>query len=470
MMKTKLIISALSLTLLVATSVAGAQPRPGEGAMPEGPPPGGMPPRSAPVDYQAAVLVRDGEARVDAASTRGINGKMNANAAAGITIRSSTDHYNGLLVRGHSDFTLSNATIDLSGKGLSDFDGIAAGALVKDEATMVLKNVRIHTRGVVSTAVTATDKTVLKVYHSTLVADGGPVPSAYVRRIGPGMMEPPAPLGIVGTARTSLTMGEAKAYYYDSKIIADGWGALSTDAAHGAYLEVNRCDIRVLRSGYGSYADNGATVVINDSKMHVASFGGIIAGQASMAFNNVQTVSGGNAVMIHSVMGSPMELARLTIRGGRISSTNAAILVKSANADILIEDVRISAKNADLLLAVVNDDAFATKVNGQPVAGIHARIRNTRLEGNIIHLDTDRHMAVSFTGSTLKGAIRDAAISLDASSRWTATADSRVLLEAPTGLAQIDALKGVRIEARADPLRFTQGEHVLPSGGVLVVQ
>src|SRR5262249_49814902 len=145
-------------------------------------------------------------------------------------------------------------------------------------------------------------------------------------------------------------MGDAKSYFYDSTIIAEGWGALSTDAAHGAYLEANRCDIRVLRSGYGTYADNGATVVINDSKIDTATFAGIIAGQASIAFNGVHSVSHGNSVMIHSVMGSPDDLATLSIKGGDLASTNAAILVKSANADITIDGAKVSAGNGDLLL------------------------------------------------------------------------------------------------------------------------
>ena len=434
-----------------------------------GMPPPGMPP-AAPVDYRAAVLIEDGAVKVDAASTTAGARRVQAKAARGVTIRSATDRFNGLLVRGKSDFTLADSRIELSGKGLSDFDGIAAGALVKDDATMVLRNVRITTRGVVSSAATATDNTTMKVYRSTLVAEGGPVPSGYVRRIGPGMMEPPTPLGIAGTARTSLTMGSAKSYFYDSTIIADGWGALSTDAARGAYLEANRCDIRVRRSGYGTYADNGASVVINHSKMDVPTFGGVIAGQASLALNGSTVLSGGNGVMIHSVMGSPAEVARLSIKGGRLATVNAAILVKSANAEITVDGTQIVAKNGDLLLGVVNDDTNATQVGGQPVAGIKATFRDAALAGNIVHLDTDRRMLVTVLGSTLAGAVRDATLSLDARSRWTATADSKLRLAAPTRLEQIDAPVGVRIDATAEPGVLPLGQYTLRSGGMLAVR
>jgi hypothetical protein len=448
---------------------AGAMPH--DGGPPDGGPPGPMPAPQPPT--RIAVDIDNGVFRSSeytAAVTAG-RSKINATAAKGLTIQSGIDQLNAVYVHGTSRFTLSDSRIEVSGKGTSDFDGIAAGVLAKDDATLELRNVRITTNGVVSSAVTATDRTTLKVYRSTLIANGGPVPSGYVRRIGPGMMEPPTPLGIVGTARTTLAMGSAKAYYYDSTIMADGWGALSTDAARGAYLEANRCDIRVTRSGYGTYADNGATVVINDSKLHVASFGGIIGGQANLALNNTETVSGGNAVMIHSVMGSPKELAVLSIKGGRIDTTNAAIVVKSANADITLDGVQMRSKNGDLLLGVVNDDGFATKVKGQPVAGIQALVKNTKLEGNFLQLDTERHMTLKFVGTQLKGRIHNAALSLDATSRWTANADSQVLLSGPLQLAQLDAPRGVTIEAKATPdTGLAAGEHRLASGGTLKLQ
>ena len=277
-------------------------------------------------------------------------------------------------------------------------------------------------------------------------------------------------LGISGAARTTLTMGAAHAYYADSTIVAEAWGALSTDAARGATLEAERCKIVVRRSGYGTYADNGASVSIKDSSIDVPSFGGIIAGQASLSLQNVRLRPRGNAVMVHSVMGQPGELATLRIAGGDLHSTNAAIVVKSANAEITLDGVRLASDNGDLLLGVVNDDSFATKVNSQPVAGIRATIRRSRLAGNLIHLDTERRMAVSLEATQLQGAVHDVTLSLDPTSRWTATADSRVVLAEPTRLDQVDAPAGVRIEAHVAPGLAEPGEHRLRGGGVLDIR
>ena len=471
------VLLAMSASAFAQPPAPGGMPpggNPPAGAPAGGPPPG-MPPgggmamkTSADIQYAVAIDVVDGQPRTGTVGK--VTGKLAATTTTGVKVRAAETHGGGLYVHGRRPFTLANSQIELSGGGLSDFDGIAAGALVRDGATMTLRDVRVTTNGIVSSAAVATDRTTLKVHHSTLVANGGAAPSGYVRRIGPGMMEPPTPLGIVGTARAALIMGEAKAYFYDSTIIAEGWGALSTDAAHGAYLEADRCDIQVHRSGYGTYADNGATVVINDSRMHVATFGGVIAGQASIALNNDKIVSEGNAVMIHDVMGSTADVGTLTIKGGEIRSTNAAILVKSANAEILVDGAKIGALNGDLLLGENNDDANATKVGGAKVAGIHATIRNTALQGNVIHLDTDRGMAVDFENASLKSAIRGATVKFDGASRWTATADSQVTLAGHVDTARIDALAGVAIHARAGGSDATRGRVALQGGGSLDIE
>ncbi len=447
----------------------GAQAQPGGPA--GGPPlPPGMPPMppQEPVVFTAAAEVVDGRwLPGDPAAGAQVRGAV---GARGLKIVSPRDRVNGLIVRGQGATTLERPDIEIRGRGKSDFDGIAAGVLVKDGATLELRDAKVVTRGVVASAITATDQSTLRVKRSHLVAEGGPLPSGYTRRIGPGMMEPPTPLGISGTARTTLVLGAAKAHYEDSTIEAEAWGALSTDAARGAYLQADRCKIIVRRSGYGTYADNGASVVINDSRMTVPTFGGVIAGQASLALNRVQSRSQGNTVMIHSVMGQPQEVATLKIVGGALRSTHAAIVVKSANADVLIDGATLQADNGDLLLGVVNDDSHATKTQGAAVPGIRALIKGSRLQGNLVHLDTDRAMRVRLEGSTLRGRVQGVVLALDGASRWTATADSSVTLAAGTALAQLDAPADVTISARAEAGDWPAGEHRLPGGGRLVLR
>lgn len=469
-MKRRSILSLAAWAAVANSARAQAAPPGAPSAPPPGMPPG-FPNMGPPPEIIAAVDVQGSSVTQPAAAGARVQAaRLDARGARALKLQSSRDKVNGLYVHGAARFELQGADIETSGRSSSDFDGVAAAVLAKDQAQLTLRHARVVTRGVAAAAVTATDGSTLHVHHSDLQAWGGPLPSGYVRRIGPGMLEPPTPLGIVGTARTTLAMGSAKAYYHDSRITAEGWGALSTDAARGAYLEVNRCTVRVLKSGYGTYADNGATVVINDSLLDVPTFGGVIAGQASLALNRTRIKSAGNAVMIHSVMGQPAEVATLTIDGGDIQTRDAAIVVKSANADIRIRGAKISARNGDLLLGVVNDDGFATKVGGQAVAGIKATIAASRLEGNLVHLDTERAMTVTLQGSTLQGRVQGATLGLDAASRWRATADSTVTIQGALLPGQLDAPAGVTIRAKNGAGSALSGRQVLAGGGVLVVE
>jgi hypothetical protein len=398
-------------------------------------------------------------------------GKAGDSSAAGIVLGSAAGKRNGLVVHGGSaPYTVSDASIALSGNGSNDFEGIGAGALVDAGGSLVLKSVQITTRGVLAAATTAREGSVLKVYDSTLSAHGGALPAGYVPMIGPGMMEPPAPLGIKGTARTHLSTSKSKTYFYNSTIVADGWGALSIDDAGGdVYLEVNDSRIEVNHSGYGVYADFGATVVLNRSRVDAATYGGIIAGAGRIAFNGVEATAGANAVMIHSVMGDPQEKAILSITGGRLATQQAALLVKSANADITIDGARLQPADGVLVRSVVNADPNATHTGGKVVQGIHLLVKNAELGGDILHGDTARAMVLELERTRLRGAIRNAALMLDTGSRWTATADSNVSLAGDTDLAHIDAPPGVTISAQAQAGSPLHGSHALASGGRLVV-
>lgn len=466
-------LAALLCAALGALSAAAQQPAPP--AAPAGMPLQGPPPpvrASSQVDYTAELYVIDGRYRPERSqAAAALAGKAGDAAATGIALRSNAADRNGVIVHGGAKpYTISNATIALSGNGSNDFEAIGAGALVDNGGSLVLKSVNITTNGVISPATAAREKAVLKVYDSTLTAHGGPLPAGYVPKIGAGMMEPPAPLGIKGTARAHLSTSNSKTYFYRSTIIADGWGALSTDDTGGnVYLEADDCDIQVKNSGYGVYADFGATVVLKRSRLKTATFGGVIAGAARLEFQDVQGDSGGNAVMIHSVMGNPMEKGILAISGGRLASAQATLLVKSANADITIDHVEMVPADGTLVQSIVNADPNATKVGGKAPPGVHVTLRNADLKGNILHQDSARAMALDLDHTRLTGAILNATLALGKDSHWTATANSQVTLAGAFALAQLDAAAGVTISAQAGPGSALLGSHALPGGGRLIV-
>jgi hypothetical protein len=416
------------------------------------------------------IYVQDG-VYVPQATALGVmsGGKVGSAFASGVRITSGEDNLNGIYVIGReSRYTLANARIDLSGNGSDDMSGIAAAALVGGGGALTLKRVKFTTNGVVSSTASATDHSTLKVYDSTLIAHGGTLPRAYVRKIGPGMMEPPAPLGISGTARASVTSNHSESYFYRSTIIADGWGALSTDMTNGhVYLEANDCSIRTLNSGYGTYADVGAKVVINRSRMDVASYLGIIAGDGTVLLNHVTGRSRGIGVLVHDVHGKTSEIGKIEIDGGKLIAAKAVIFVKSANAEITLGRAALVSSSGVLIQSALNDDPNATKVDGQPVAGIRATLTHMSVAGDILHRDPDRSMSIVLVGTRLRGAIEHASLSLDAASSWTATANSTISLAGGVSIAQIDAPGGVTITASVASDSTMTGSYQLRGGGTL---
>ncbi len=421
--------------------------------------------------YTTGVTILNGKYAGGSSMTSAVTGAVGEASASNLKIASGAADFNGLLVKGEgTEYRLIDSTIELAGNGSNDFVGLAAGAMVDANATLVLKNVNIRTTGVISPAVVNTNGGTLKVYNSTLTSTGGPLPAGYKPIIGAGMMSPPAGLGIGGTARAAITLNKSESYFYNSKIVANGWGALSTDMSNDyIYLEANQCDIQVNGNGYGTYADWGSHVVINSSTLSSGNFGGIVAGTGRLELNDVNSTSGGSTVLMHSVMGKVTDIGVISVYAGKHTADNAVILVRGANADITVDSAKLTSKKGVLLQAIVNQDSFATKVTGR-APGIRALFRNTNLAGDILNEDNQRGMTITLVSTNLKGAIHGASIKIDASSKWTATSDSEVILTDNSDLARISAPKGVTVKATAaSGSSLPGGARKLAGGGTMLV-
>ena len=88
-------------------------------------------------------------------------------------------------------------------------------------------------------------------------------------------------------------------------------------------------------------------------------------------------------------------------------------------------------------------------------------------ENSILHEDPNRRMTVSLKNTALVGAITGGVLlSMDGESRWTANADSSVVLNGDVGEGQIDAAAGVTITAVGSEEKTVK----LASGGTLAVK
>ena len=419
--------------------------------------------------YDPQVLVsKDGVALGTSAE---ITGTPTAEAAENMTIKSDAPSVNGFVVKDDCKYLIRDTTIDFKGDGVDDFSGYGAGVQTAGESTVVLENSKITTEGVIRPCTSATDYSTLIVRNCELDSKGGVIDRSAPAEPGAGkaMKEPPAGLGLGGNCRTHLSVGDSHSYFYDSKIYAQGWAALSTDACFGdLYLEANRCDILVRDNGYASYCDHGANVVLNDCSLK-ATIGVIVAGKCREFLNRCTVKADDYGAMLHSVFGNTHEVSELSVQGGDIHSGKECILIKSQNVYLDIRGAKLHADNGVLIRTRFNEDPCRTELPSfEEVYGVKAVLSDMDVSGDILHEDPQRVMALTLKHTKLTGRIENAVLVTDPAAAWTATADSHVTITAFGPMGTIDALQGVTIYAKSDVLE--PGTTDLPSGGKLVVE
>lgn len=429
---------------------------PGGSGGPGGPPAGGV--QSTP-----SVYIDNGAYSVEKSKTSFVSkGDIKDAYGSNVKISAKEGNIGGVYVKGaKSQFTLTGADIELSGNG-AGLGGTGSGAASDDHSTLILRNVNIVTNGEARSATSAENYSTLIVNNSTLIAHGVPFDSTSTT--------PPTALAMQGNARAHVTMSNSESYFNNSTIIADGWGALSTDASGGyVYIEANHCDIQATKSGYGTYADHYCIVAFNDCKVTTATYMAIVDKNGKVYLKDVNAASGKYCALMHNSGMPATTISTLEITRGRIETQDAVILASSANTNIFFDSVKMFSKNGVLIQSKVNDiDLQSRPSKGQKVYGIHATFKDMYIEGDFVHKDPERSMWVNLESTTLSGAIKDknVYITIGRAGKWTATADSQVIIAGDFNLAQIDAPMGVTITAQAGE----SGTYTLASGGTLLLK
>ena len=423
----------------------------------------------APAKATPAVYVENGKLSPGNSKAGDVTaGNVGDKWASGVKITANEGDVGGVFVKGlGTEYLLADSNIDLSGDGigsggLGPAQGCGAG-VEEGYATLTIRNCTITTSGQFRNATSVTNHGILKVYNSTLTAHGAPfTPDMNTKQM--------KLLGVDGNSRCHVTMGNSYSYFYYCTIISGGWGALSMDDSDGfSYQEVNHCKVRTITSGYGTYSDRGCHNFINSCDFDVASMAGILEGEAELTFKDTKAKCGSHFALFR---GRPGCVGTLSVTGGDIVCKSEGILAKSGDADILLDGVKFNSESGILLksAAVVDepDAALAAPTKGEKVFGIHATLRNMDVTGDVVHTEDmdNRSMTVYLEGTTLKGAIKDAAISMNQFSKWVATADSNVTIVGEIDVSQIDAPPGVTITAVAGQ----SGTYKLASCGTLILK
>ena len=417
-------------------------------------------------EAKAAVHIRNGKYDEASSNTAAVfGGDISDRRVEDLKVVAYKGTEGGVYAEGAgTDVTVDGAYISLEGDG-SGIGGPSSGAAAKFGASLTLKDAVINTTGRTRYSTAAEEYSTLRVYNSVIwshgIPFGGdiPAPSAL-------MSTPPPPLEIEGNTRTHCSMSNSMSYFYDSKIICDGWAALSTESSEGyVYLEANDCDIVCTKSGYGAYADPGCHDVFNGCHLDMSNMAAILAGNCDMQFNDCDAVCGTYFALMHCVNGWQEEVGEISIDGGRIAAKKECFIIKSQNALINMNAVDISSEKGILVHTIFNQDPCKTPVNGA-VFGVNVNITDMDIDGDLIHEDPERAMWISMVSSSLKGAIINANLRLDKGSRWFATRDSSVVFISDVDPAQINAPSGVTITAQGGEA----GEYDLADGGKLVVK
>lgn len=411
---------------------------------------------------KAAVHVKDGhyDASLSMRSAL-LGGCMEDGKSSAIRVEAGDGKTGGVFVQGKGSWEVDGAWISLSGN-CDGIGGPATGAAVCDGGELVVRNAVINASGLTHYATAAERNSVLKVYDSVLSSHGAPYANGEPQPCLP-MQTPPPPLMIAGNSRTHCTMTNSESYFYNSTILADGWGALSTEAAEGYVLiEANDCTVVTVRRGYAAYVDPGCHVRLNRCKVDSADMAAIVGGESELSIVDCDVRCGANFLLMHSVFGEPEEVSEVAVRGGKVCSVNDSMLIKSRNVELVLDGVDIHADNGVLIHTIHNEDFLATPVGEDPY-GVSVELKNMTVEGNILHEDDERAMWLKLTDTVLHGAICGAHLELNGGSRWVASADSEVTLMGELDPVQIDAPGGVTIRMHAGE----QGSVKLASGGVL---
>ena len=418
---------------------------------------------------QPAYAIENGQVTAAPLSHK-LEGEIGPEEAKGIKFTTDAPFINGIVVRGDSKYTVSDAYFKLDGQGVNDFEGIGAAVMATDDAELTVENSYIETNGVIRPCTAVGRHATLRVVGCKVYGNSGPLPDYYDPKNpikGPGMMEPPAGLFLGGTIRTHLSVGTTKTYYKDSHIESDSWAALSTDNGRDLYLQADNCDVIVRNVGYGVYADGGCNVVLNDCRFRTATHGGILAGDFTAKFTGCTMQSGKYDWMCHDLSGGADSAAPLEVRDSNCTAEEACLYIKSHNIHADIENSTLTSPKY-AVHAIVNDDPDARKMPEDCVPyGNKLYISGSAISGDIVNDDV-RSMAIVLKDSRVAGAISGAYVELIGSS-WTAPKDSSVALVNAVSIDGIDAPAGVTITAVAAEGTTLSGEYALPGGGRLIV-
>lgn len=458
---------ALVLTLLLSVLSMGvlAAPPGGPGGMPPGDMPGGMPPDGMPggpggmppdgmpggpggpsdmppggpvdgIPDDADIKIDEG--KVEAGSyadkvTVDADGKV---VISGLDFKGTGYDQTAITVNNNSVAEVKDSTITMdvtekmteapasAGPGPGGSSSMAIG--VDNKSTLYITGSKITVNGAGRYTVGAYNDATMVVNDSEIIAGGKKGANGNTDVVSDPFSN--AALLVSGTSRANFSIGATHTFYYNSRCIAEGWAALSTDSATGSGLEFVGYDTyaEATNGGYGTYADTncrdyffGVTfnaaevgaIISNNGEIHIGSGADAKGAKTQDGIDVMEYASEGykvndaesviyaerNAFQIHSPdmmgEGNAMHVGVLDVKNSTLttvptdelkaSSTEdykaaygdavgayvdyikgSVILVKSNDASITLDNVKMNSSNGVLIHTIVNSDSMSRFLKG----------------------------------------------------------------------------------------------------------
>ncbi len=189
--------------------------------------------------YRAALYIQDGEkcaARSIDAAYHEADGQITIVSDGTPTDRYGANDFNGILINGEkpgSKYEIRNLKVRFTGNSRDDFQGMGAALLmVGDETETLVENADIVNYGTVRSSMVVGGSAKVLVKHSRFQTHDGCFEKEYKTGLDSysgDMRQAPRQGGFEGNCRSTNLLDKSIASYFDSQIMAEKWGVLSTD-------------------------------------------------------------------------------------------------------------------------------------------------------------------------------------------------------------------------------------------------
>lgn len=373
------------------------------------------------------------------------------------TYTSTTNDVSAIMVSGGGNLRLVNPTVKTSGNSSStensSFYGLNAAVLATRSSKIEINGGSISTSGTGANGLFATGA------GASVTMTGGTITAT-----GSGGH------GVMASGGGSLALTNV-----DIVTTSERAAPVATDRGSGTIV-VSGGKMKSAGRGSPGIYSTGKITVYGTEFVSTGAEAAVIEGRNSISLVNCTLTGAARCgVMIYQSFSGDAEgrEGHFTMSGGSLTATSGPLFfVTNSKGVIQLNDVKASAASGVLVKAGI--DRWGREGSNGGIADFTANAEN--LTGDLVAEASCSVSATLQNGTKLTGAIKDAALTLDASSQWSVTADSTLTsLTNPTGLNgdQITNIHGngheVRYQAKLPANEWLKGKtYTLAGGGRLV--